>query len=113
MTCTRLTNCRVSVAPTRLQLPLLDPQSGRFPRKRGVGIPSTVAAVYFKSEDDGDGTYEGQIGHAYLHLDDGSTGDEGRDLGFITLTAAAEIAKRQGAELDIDGPTREEWDAAV
>jgi hypothetical protein len=68
-----------------------------------VGIPSTVAAVYFKSEDDGDGTYEGQIGHAYLHLDDGSTGDEGRDLGFITLTAAAEIAKRQGAELDIDG----------
>jgi hypothetical protein len=42
-----------------------------------------------------------------------STGDEGRDLGFITLTAAAEIAKRQGAELDIDGPTREVWDAAV
>jgi hypothetical protein len=30
-----------------------------------------VRVVYFKSEDDGDGTYEGQIGHAYLHLDDG------------------------------------------
>jgi hypothetical protein len=70
-----------------------------------------MAIVYFKSEDDGDGTYDGQIGHAYLHLDDGSTGDEGRDLGFITLTAAAEIARRHDAELDVDGPTREEWDA--
>jgi hypothetical protein len=70
-----------------------------------------MAIVYFKSEDDGDGTYDGQIGHAYLHLDDGSTGDEGRDLGFITLTAAAEIARRHDAELDVDGPTREEWGA--
>jgi hypothetical protein len=70
-----------------------------------------VAIVYFKSEDDGDGTYDGQIGHACLDLDEGSTGDEGRDLGFITLMAAAEIAKRQGAELDVDGPTREEWDS--
>ena len=72
-----------------------------------------VAVVYFKSEDDGDGTYEGQVGHAYLHLDDGSTRDEGRDLGFITLTAATEIAQDHDAEVDVDGPTREEWDAAV
>ena len=72
-----------------------------------------MAVVYFKSEDDGDGSYEGQIGHAYLHPDDESTEDEGHDLGFITLTRATEIAKEHGAELDIDGPTREEWDAAV
>jgi hypothetical protein len=69
-----------------------------------------VRVVYFKSEDDGDGTYDGQIGHAYLHLDDGSTGDEGRDLGFITFAAAAGIAREQDAELDVDGPTRQEWD---
>jgi len=66
--------------------------------------------VYFKSEDDGDGTYDGQIGHAYLQLDDGSTGDEGRDLGFITLAAAAEVAREHSADLDVDGPTRDEWD---
>jgi hypothetical protein len=70
-----------------------------------------MAVVYFKSEDDGDGTYDGQIGHAYLHLDDGSNGDEGRDLGFITLTDAAQVARQHGAGLDIDGPAREEWDA--
>ena len=40
-----------------------------------------MAVVYFKSEDDGDGSYEGQIGHAYLHPDDESTEDEGHDLG--------------------------------
>ena len=68
--------------------------------------------VYFKSEDDGDGTYDGQIGHAYLHLDDGSTGDEGRELGFITLAEAARIASEHAAGLDVDGPTRDEWDAA-
>jgi hypothetical protein len=28
-----------------------------------------------------------------------------------TLTAATEIAKRHDAEVDIDGPTGEEWDA--
>ena len=66
--------------------------------------------LYFKSEDDGDGTYNGQIGHAYLHLDDGSTGDEGRDLGFVTLAEARRIAADFDAELDIDGPTREQWD---
>jgi hypothetical protein len=65
--------------------------------------------VYFKSEDDGDGTYDGQVGHVYLHLDDGSTGDEGRDLGFITLAEAANLAQDHAAELDVDGPTREEW----
>jgi hypothetical protein len=70
-----------------------------------------MGVVYFKSEDDGDGTYDGQIGHAHLHLDDGSTGDEGHDLGFITLTAARELATQHRAEIDIDGPTREEWDA--
>ena len=70
-----------------------------------------MQVVYFKSEDDGDGTYDGQIGHAYLHLDDGSTGDEGRDLGFITLTEASRIASEHAAEVDVDGPTREEWDA--
>jgi hypothetical protein len=70
-----------------------------------------VAVVYFKSEDDGDGTYDGQVGHVYLHLDDGSTGGEGRDLGFIALRDAVQVACQHGAELDIDGPTREEWDA--
>jgi hypothetical protein len=69
-----------------------------------------MRVVYFKSDDDGDGTYDGQIGHAYLHLDDGSTGDEGRDLGFITLAEAAKIAKEHDVELDVDGPTREQWD---
>jgi hypothetical protein len=72
-----------------------------------------VQVVYFKSEDDGDGTYDGQVGHAYLHLDDGSTGDEGRDLGFITLAAAADVARGHNADLDVDGPTREEWDATA
>ena len=69
-----------------------------------------MAVVYFKSEDDGHGTYEGQIGHAYLHPDDEASEDEEQDLGFITLSAAREIAQRQGAELDIDGPTPDEWD---
>ena len=69
-----------------------------------------MRVVYFKSEDDGDGTYDGQIGHAYLQLDDGSTGDEGRDLGFITLAAAARVAREHSADLDVDGPTRYEWD---
>jgi hypothetical protein len=70
-----------------------------------------MRVVYFKSEDDGDGTYDGQIGHAYLHLDKDATEDEERDLGFITLREAAEIARRYDVELDVDGPTREEWDA--
>lgn len=67
--------------------------------------------VYFKHEDEGDGTYDGQIGHAYLHKEDGSTGEEGRDLGFITFAAAAAIAREYGAELDVDGVSREDWDA--
>ena len=67
--------------------------------------------VYFKHEDEGDGSYDGQIGHAYQYKDDGSTGDEGRELGWITLAAAAEIAREQGAELDVDGPSREDWEA--
>jgi hypothetical protein len=33
--------------------------------------------VYFKSSDEGDGTYDGQIGHAYLHLDDDLPESEG------------------------------------
>ena len=68
-----------------------------------------MRVVYFKSEDDGDGSYDGQIGHAYLQLDDDSAGDEGRDLGFITLAEAATIAAAHDAELDVDGPTRQEW----
>jgi hypothetical protein len=67
--------------------------------------------VYFKHEDEGDGTYEGQIGHAYLHRPDDPPDSEGQDLGFITYAAAAELAREHGAELDVDGPTREEWDA--
>jgi hypothetical protein len=77
---------------------------------RRAGRSTNVSVVYFKSEDDGDGTYGGQIGHAHLHLDDGSTGDEGRDLGFISLQEATDIARRNDAELDVDGPTPEEWD---
>ena len=69
-----------------------------------------MRVVYFKSEDEGDGTYDGQIGRAYLHLDDGSTGDEGRDLGFVTLGQAAKIAIERDAELDVDGPTAAQWD---
>jgi hypothetical protein len=69
-----------------------------------------MAVIYFKSEDDGDGTYEGQIGHAYLHLDDDASEEEEQDLGFITLAAAREIAQQHDAEVDIDGPTLEEWD---
>jgi hypothetical protein len=68
--------------------------------------------VYFKSEEDGDGTYEGQLGRAYLHLDDGSTGDDGRYLGFITLTEATQTANDHDANVDIEGPTRAEWDSA-
>jgi hypothetical protein len=64
-----------------------------------------------QSKEDGDGTYDGQIGRAYLHLDDGSTGDEGQDLGLLTLSQTAELARRHDAEIDVDGPTREEWDA--
>jgi len=71
-----------------------------------------MAVLYFKSEDDGDGTYDGQIGHAYLHLDENASEQEEEDLGFITLAKAAEIARANGAEVDIDGPTREEWDDA-
>ena len=74
------------------------------------GHDPRMGVLYFKSQDDGDGTYDSQIGHAYLHLDDGSTGDEGRDLGFIKLARAAKIAAKHDAELDVDGPTREEWD---
>jgi hypothetical protein len=69
-----------------------------------------MGSVYFKHEDEGDGTYEGQTGRAYLHLDGGSTGDEGRDLGWITFAQAAEIAREHGVELDLDGLTRDEWD---
>ena len=70
-----------------------------------------MAVVYFKSEDEGDGTYDGQIGRAYLHLDEDMSEEAERDLGFITLAKATELAREHGAELDVDGPTREEWDA--
>ena len=72
-----------------------------------------MRVLYFKSDDPGDGSYDDHVGHAYLHLDDGSTGDEGRDLGWITLREAAEIARSHEAEFDVDGPTREEWDALI
>jgi hypothetical protein len=67
--------------------------------------------IYFKHEDEGDGTYEGQIGHAYLHRPDDLPDDEGEDLGFITYAAADELAREHGADLDVDGLTREEWEA--
>jgi hypothetical protein len=70
-----------------------------------------MALVYFKSEDDGDGTYEGQIGHAYLHPDDDAAEDKEHDLGFITLERARQIAAEHGADLDIDAPTEEEWNS--
>lgn len=69
-----------------------------------------MRVVYFKSEDDGDGTYEGQIWPRLPSPGRRPTGDEGRDLGFITLAAAAGIAREHDAELDVDGPAREEWD---
>jgi hypothetical protein len=69
-----------------------------------------VGSLYFKHEDEGDGTHDGQIGHAYLHLDDDASEDEEQDLGFMTFAKAAEIARENGVEVDGDGPTREEWD---
>ena len=74
------------------------------------GKAASVAVVYFKSEDDGDGTYEGQLGHAYLHLDDDASEGQQHDLGLITLRRARAIAAENCAELDIDAPTRQEWD---
>jgi hypothetical protein len=71
-----------------------------------------MGVVHFKSRDDGDGTYDGQIGHAYLHLDDDPPESEGREPGFITLTEAAEVAREHGVELDVDGPSREDWEKA-
>jgi len=72
-----------------------------------------VAVVYFKSEEDGVGTYDDQIGHAYLHPDDDATEGEETDLGVVTLTRAREIAAAHGVDVDIDGPTREEWEAGA
>ncbi len=69
-----------------------------------------MGLVYFKHEDEGDGTYDGQIGHAYLHLSDDASEEDEQDLGFITLAEATRIARENGVALDIDGPTREEWD---
>ena len=71
-----------------------------------------MAVIYFKSGEDGDGAYAGQIGHAFLHPDDDATEEKEHDLGFVTLARALEIAAAHGVEVDIDGPTREEWDAA-
>ena len=75
------------------------------------GSSPAVSVVHFKSDEDGDGSYERQIGHAYLELDDDSTGAQRVDLGLVTLARAREIAAAHGADLGIDGPTREEWDA--
>jgi hypothetical protein len=72
-----------------------------------------LGIVYFKSKDEGDGTYDGQIGHAYLHLDDDPPESEGRELGFITLTEAVAIGRKHGVEVDVDGPTREDWEKAT
>src|SRR3954471_20098864 len=82
-------------------------------RSPWYGYVTGMDSVYFKPEDEGDGSYEDQVGRVYLHLDDGSTGDEGTDLGFMTLATAAEVARDHGAELDVDGPSRDEWDAAT
>ena len=81
--------------------------------RKGTGSPVHVAVVYFKPDDDGDGTYEGQMGHASLHPDDDAAEDREHDLGFVTLARALEIAAAHGAEMDIDGPTREEWEAGA
>ena len=72
-----------------------------------------MAVVYFKSEDAGDGTYHGQMGHAYLYPDDDATEEKEHDLGFVTLARALDIAAAHGVEVDVDGPTREEWEAAA
>jgi hypothetical protein len=71
-----------------------------------------MGLVYFKSRGEGDGTYEGQIGHTYLHLDDDPPESEGRELGFITLAEAAEIARKHGVDLDVDGASRKDWEQA-
>jgi hypothetical protein len=63
-----------------------------------------MGVVYFKSRDEGDGTYDGQVGHAYLHLDDDPPESEGREVGFITLAEAAEFARQHVVDLDVDGP---------
>jgi hypothetical protein len=66
--------------------------------------------LYFKHEDEGDGTYEGQTGHAYLYPDEQASEEEGEDLGFITFAEAEAVARERGALLDVDGPTRDEWE---
>ena len=82
-----------------------------FSQSQVADINVGMAVVYFKSEDEGDGTYDGQIGRTYLHLDEDLSEEAEQDLGFITLAKAAEIARDHDAELDVDGPTRREWDA--
>jgi hypothetical protein len=72
-----------------------------------------MGVVYFKSRDEGDGTYDGQVGHTYLHLDDDPPESEGRELGFITLAEAAEIARQHEVDLDVGGPTRQDWERAT
>jgi hypothetical protein len=47
-----------------------------------------------------------------LHLDDDPPESEGRELGFITLAKAAEIAREHGVDLDVDGPSRKDWEEA-
>jgi hypothetical protein len=69
--------------------------------------------VYFKHEDDGDGTYDGQIGHAYLYPDEQASEEDEEDLGFITFAAAEQLALERGALLDVDGPSRRDWERDV
>lgn len=71
-----------------------------------AGDTPDVHVLHFKYEEEGDGTDDGQIGHAYLLADDGSTGEEGRDLGWMTLATARAVARDYGASLDVDGPAR-------
>jgi hypothetical protein len=72
-----------------------------------------MGIVYFKSRDEGDGPYHCQIRHAYLHLDDDRPESEGRELGFIALAEATEIAREHGVEVDVWTGRREDWEKAI
>lgn len=68
--------------------------------------------VTFKSEDEGDGTYEGQVGPVFVY-DESESATEPVEVGWMTLAEAETYAQAQGLPFWADAPTREEWDEAA
>lgn len=71
-----------------------------------------TGVVTFKSEDEGDGTYEGQLGTVFIY-DESNPETRAVELGWMTLSDAEAYAREHRLEFDLDGPTRDEWDEAV